>query len=206
MTVVYLDAFLVLNFGVNYLLLACAGRLDGEPRCRWRVALAAGLGAGYAALTLLPGWAFLEHPACKAGAAVAMLLAAYGRSEKLLRTGGLFLVPFSCAFGGLLLLVSLARETPVMAGGLLGPSLGMRGILIAAALCYAALSLVLGRQFTHTRTGGELQELTLTRQGRSVKLLALRDTGNTLQDPSPAGPWWWWRGRSSAPFCRNCPG
>ena len=187
MTVVYLDAFLALNFGVNYLLLACAGRLDGEPRCRWRVALAAGLGAGYAALTLLPGWAFLEHPACKAGAAVAMLLAAYGRSEKLLRTGGLFLV-LSCAFGGLLLLVSLARETPVMAGGLLGPSLGMRGILIAAALCYGVLSLVLGRQFTHTRTRGELQELTLTRQGRSVKLLALRDTGNTLQDPLTGRP------------------
>ena len=41
-----MDAFLVLNFGVNYLLLACAGRLDGEPRCRWRVALAAGWGAG----------------------------------------------------------------------------------------------------------------------------------------------------------------
>ena len=187
MTMVYLDAFLVLNFGVNYLLLACAGRLDGEPRCRWRVALAAGLGAGYAALTLLPGWAFLEHPACKAGAAVAMLLVAYGRSEKLLRTGGLFLV-LSCAFGGLLLLASLARETPVMAGGLLGPSLGMRGILIAAALCYGVLSLVLGRQFTHTRTGGELQELILTRQGRSVKLLALRDTGNTLQDPLTGRP------------------
>ena len=31
MTVVYLDAFLVLNFVVNYLLLACAGKLDGEP-------------------------------------------------------------------------------------------------------------------------------------------------------------------------------
>ena len=31
MTVVYLDAFLALNFGVNYLLLACAGRLDGSP-------------------------------------------------------------------------------------------------------------------------------------------------------------------------------
>ena len=56
MTVVYLDAFLALNFGVNYLLLACAGRLDGEPRCRWRVALAAGLGAGYAALPLSLVW------------------------------------------------------------------------------------------------------------------------------------------------------
>ena len=103
------------------------------------------------------------------------------------RSCWLFLV-LSCAFGGLLLLVSLARETPVMAGGLLGPSLGMRGILIAAALCYGVLSLVLGRQFAHTRTRGELQELTLTRQGRSVKLLALRDTGNTLQDPLTGRP------------------
>ena len=93
-----------------------------------------------------------------------------------------------------------------MAGGLLGPSLGMRGIFIAAALCYGVLSLVLGRQFTHTRTGGA-QELTLTRQGRSVKLLALRDTGNTLQDP-PHRParGGGGGGRSSAPSCRNCPG
>ena len=143
-------------------------------------------GGGGTPPALLPGWAFLEHPACKAGAAVAMLLVAYGRSEKLLRTGGLFLV-LSCAFGGLLLLVSWPGG-PVIAGGLLGPSLGMRGILIAAALCYGLLSLVLGRQFTHTRTGGELQELTLTRQGRSVKLLALRDTGNTLQDPLTGRP------------------
>ena len=41
MTVVYLDAFLVLNFVVNYLLLACAGKLDGEPVGRGRTALAA---------------------------------------------------------------------------------------------------------------------------------------------------------------------
>ena len=44
MTVVYLDAFLVLNFVVNYLLLACAGKLDGEPVGRGRTALAAALG------------------------------------------------------------------------------------------------------------------------------------------------------------------
>ena len=59
---------------------------------RGRCALAAALGAGFGALTLLPGGAFLEHPVCKAGAAVLMLLAAFGRSERLLRTGGLFLV------------------------------------------------------------------------------------------------------------------
>ena len=147
MTVVYLDAFLVLNFVVNYLLLACAGKLDGEPVGRGRTALAAALGAAYGGLALLPDWGFLEHPVCKAGAAVLMLLAAFGRSERLLRTGALFLV-LSCAFGGALL----------------------RG------------------QFAHTRTGGELQELTLSRQGRSVTVLALRDTGNTLQDPVTGRP------------------
>ena len=72
---------------------------------------------------------------------------------RLLRTGGCFWSS-PLRLWGLLLLVSLARETPVMARGLLGPSLGMQGILIAAALCYGVLSLVLGRQFTHTRTRG----------------------------------------------------
>ena len=56
MTVVYLDAFLVLNFVVNYLLLACAGKLDGEPVGRGRTALAAALGAAYGGLALLPDW------------------------------------------------------------------------------------------------------------------------------------------------------
>ena len=64
----------------------------------------------------------------------------------------------------------------------------MRGILIAAALSYGMLSLLLRGQFAHTRTGGELQELTLSRQGRSVTVLALRDTGNTLQDPVTGRP------------------
>ena len=187
MTVVYLDAFLVLNFVVNYLLLACAGKLDGEPVGRGRTALAAALGAAYGGLALLPDWGFLEHPVCKAGAAVLMLLAAFGRSERLLRTGALFLV-LSCAFGGALLLVAMVRGGDPGTGGLLGPSLGMRGILIAAALSYGMLSLLLRGQFAHTRTGGELQELTLSRQGRSVTVLALRDTGNTLQDPVTGRP------------------
>ena len=187
MTVVYLDAFLVLNFVVNYLLLACAGKLDGEPVGRGRTALAAALGAAYGGLALLPDWGFLEHPVCKAGAAVLMLLAAFGRSERLLRTGALFLV-LSCAFGGALLLVAMVRGSDPGTGGLLGPSLGMRGILIAAALSYGMLSLLLRGQFAHTRTGGELQELTLSRQGRSVTVLALRDTGNTLQDPVTGRP------------------
>lgn len=56
----------------------------------------------------------------------------------------------------------MVRGSDPGTGGLLGPSLGMRGILIAAALSYGMLSLLLRGQFAHTRTGGELQELTLS--------------------------------------------
>ena len=59
----------------------------------------------------------------------------------------------------------------------------MRGILIAAALSYGALSLALGRQFSKTQTGGGLCALTLTRGENTLRLLALIDTGNTLRDP-----------------------
>ena len=110
------------------------------------------------------------------------LLAAYGPSDRLLRRGALFLV-LSCAFGGVLVLVSLARGSSAGAGGLLGPSLGMRGILIAAALSYGALSLVLGRQFAKTQAEGGLCPLTLTKGEKTLRLLALIDTGNTLRDP-----------------------
>ena len=182
MTTLYLDAFLALNFAVNYLLLACAGRLDGSPAPSWRYALSAALGTGYGLLSLLPGWGFLEHPACKALAAVGMLLAAFGRSRRLLRTGGLFFV-LSCALCGALLLLSLARGTALGAGGVSGPPLGMREILISAALGYGCLSLLLGGSFTHAGPTGQLWELTLSHRGRSVTLVALQDTGNTLRDP-----------------------
>ena len=182
MTVVYVDSFVLLNFLVNLLLLACAGKLDGQPVHWGWCALGGGLGAGYALLTLLPGWAFLEHPVCKAAAAVVMLLAAYGRSERLLRVGGLFLV-LSCAFGGGLLLLAMVREEGAASAGILGPSLGMRGILIAAALSYGFLSLLLGGEFSHRGGRREVVPLTLSRGGRSVTLMALRDTGNTLRDP-----------------------
>ena len=100
MTVVYLDAFLVLNFVVNYLLLACAGKLDGEPVGRGRTALAAALGAAYGGLALLPDWGFLEHPVCKAGAAVLMLLAAFGRSERAAADRGAVPGALLCLRGG----------------------------------------------------------------------------------------------------------
>ena len=178
MTVIYLDAYLAVSLAVNYILLVCAGRLDGDRISRRRCLAAAGLGAALGAVSLLPWGGFLSHPTGQAAVGAGMVLTAYGSSDRLLRTGGLFLV-LSCAWGGGLLLLSRGPGA--------GP-LGMRGVLVAAALGYGGLSLGLRGQFRHTRTGGELVPLELTWGGRATKLLALRDTGQTLADPITGGP------------------
>jgi stage II sporulation protein GA (sporulation sigma-E factor processing peptidase) len=179
-TVIYLDTLLLLNWVVDYCLLAAAARLGGEPMRRVRLALAAALGAGYAGLAALPPLAVLSHPVGQAAAGVLLVVAAYGNSDRLVHLGGLFLV-LACAFAGGLMALSLAQGK-----GTVGISL--RGTLIAAALCYGALTLVLGRSFAHRQTAGETQPITFTHRGRSVTLLALVDTGNTLSDPLTGRP------------------
>ena len=65
MTVVYLDRVVLLNLAVDYLLLLATARLAGLPLRRGRLALAAALGALYAAAVFLPGCRMLAHPACR---------------------------------------------------------------------------------------------------------------------------------------------
>ena len=72
MTVVYLDRVVLLNLAVDYLLLLATARLAGLPLRRGRLALAAALGALYAAAVFLPGCRMLAHPACLLAAGVAV--------------------------------------------------------------------------------------------------------------------------------------
>ena len=84
--VIHLDAYLVLSLAVNYVLLVCAGRLDGDRVRRGRCLAAAGLGAVLGGVSLLPWGGFLAHPAGQAATGAGMVLAAYGSSQRLLRT------------------------------------------------------------------------------------------------------------------------
>ena len=75
MTVVYLDRVVLLNLAVDYLLLLATARLAGLPLRRGRLALAAALGALYAAAVFLPGCRMLAHPACRLAAGMPSLAA-----------------------------------------------------------------------------------------------------------------------------------
>lgn len=183
MTVVYIDSLFLLNLVVNYLLLLAAARLAGEIIHRLRLGLGAGLGALYAALIFFPGMGFLLHPLCKLGAAVVMLLCAFGGSRRLLRVTLVFF-GVSAAFGGGIFAIELFGGRGLsLKNGILYSSMDLRLILLSAAVCYVIISLVFRRIGRNTGPSRELMPAVLTLGGKRVALTALVDTGNTLTDP-----------------------
>ena len=177
MLTVYIDQVLLLNALTDYLLLLAAGRLTGEVLCRPRLLLAALAGGLYAACSFLQPLAFLGHPACQLAAGALLCLLAFWSSPHLLRTGLAFL-GVSAALGGGVLALQL------LAGGPAIPDL--RTVLLSAAACYLLLTLVFRNTMRHTRS--ELCTAELTLDGRSCRLTALVDTGNTLTDPVSGRP------------------
>jgi len=174
---VYIDEVFVLNALTDYLLLLCAARMTGQPVRRRRLALSAGLGGAYAAACCLPGWEILAHPAWVVGAGTALVLTAFGACRHLARAALAFFGASAALAGGVLALEGLL-------GGSAVPDLKL--LLLAAAGCYALLSVPFRRVARHGR--GEVARAELELGGRRCVLDALVDTGNTLADPVTGAP------------------
>ena len=188
MTVIYVDTLFLLNAAVDYLLLLASARLAGEPRVRLRFLLGAALGGLYAVAIFLPGLSFLARPPCRLAAAVLMVLAAFWKSQRLLRQVVIFLA-LSCAFGGGVLAIGLLGGRGLtLSNGVLYSGMDLKIVLLSAAGCYGALTLLFQRTGRHTAAAGELRPVRLTLGERQVSLTALVDTGNTLTDPATGRP------------------
>ena len=188
MTVIYVDTLFLLNAAVDYLLLLASARLAGEPLARLRFLLGAVLGGLYAVAIFLPGLSFLARPPCRLAAAVLMVLAAFWKSRRLLRQVVIFLA-LSCAFGGGVLAIGLLGGRGLtLSNGVLYSGMDLKIVLLSAAGCYGALTLLFQRTGRHTAASGELRPVRLTLGERQVSLIALVDTGNTLTDPATGRP------------------
>ncbi|MEG1240654.1 MAG: sigma-E processing peptidase SpoIIGA [Oscillospiraceae bacterium] len=185
MTVVYLDALFLLNLIINYLLLLATAKVAGERLCRWRVGVGAALGALYASAIFLPGWGFLIHPAVKLAVAVGMVLIAFGGSRRLLRLNLVFFAISAAFGGGIYALQLLGGQGLSVKNGVFTSVLDLRVILLSAAGCYCVITLIFSRAARHTAR--ELVPCTLEISGKTAKLTALIDTGNTLTDPVRGG-------------------
>ena len=159
---VYLDLVLLLNFGVDFLLLLGTNRLSGYPARVGRAAISASLGALYACICLVPQFSFLGNFLWRTVALAFMAVVAFGISRSALRRGILFLL-LSMALGG-------------VASGVGAPDFGILLLAAMGILLLSVISLPKGLGVTYI-------PVELIRGEKRVVLTALRDTGNTLTDP-----------------------
>lgn len=155
---VYLDLVMILNFLVDFLLLLGTNRLSGFPMGARRAALAAGLGALYSGACMLPGFRFLGNTLWRLVSLGLMASIAFGWNRSTIKRGGIFVL-LSMALGGIAL----------------GMGQGSFPMLVLAAmgvwlLCRIGFGGSVGQEYVPV----EIEQL---------KLIALRDTGNTLRDP-----------------------
>ena len=163
--VIYLDTFMGLNFLVDFCLILGVNRLSGHPPGLKRAAAAAALGGGYAGACLVPGFSFLGSGLWRAVSLGLMGCTAFGADRSGWQRSMLFVL-LSMALGGLALTMAS----------------GFKGLAFSAG----ALALI-GRMGLRGQ-GRRFVPVEVTYGGRTVKLRALVDTGNSLCDPITGEP------------------
>ena len=160
---VYLDLVVALNFAVDLLLILGTNRLAGFPAGFFRAAGGAALGAAYAGLCLVPGFSFLGNTCWRLVFLALMGLISFGINRGAWKRTGIFVL-LSMAMGGIAL------------------GVGKTGIsvLVLSALGVWMLSRM---SFGGSVGGKEYIPITITDGQRTVSVIALKDTGNSLRDP-----------------------
>lgn len=160
---VYADLVMLFNFMVDFFLLLGTNQLSGFPAAPGRCCAAAAIGGIYSGLCLLPELRFLGNLLWRTVSLGLMGTVAFGFRDDAVKRTGVFLL-LTMALGGLALSFGRSSWPSVVlsAGGLW-------------MLCRISFDGTAGRR--------EYLPLELTREGKTVKMTALRDTGNTLRDP-----------------------
>ena len=160
---VYLDVVIVLNVLVDLLLLIGTNRLCGYETHPGRAVLSSALGGVYAGVCLLPGFAFLGNLLWRTVFLVLMSAIGFGFERSVLRRGAVFVL-LSMALGGVAV------------------GLSSKGFWAVAASA-GCVCLLCAIGFRGRLSGQKYVAVELAYCGKQVKLTALRDTGNMLQDP-----------------------
>ena len=176
--VVYGDVLWLIDFSMDLLALGAAARMTGRPARPGRLCAAAALGGLYAVLILLwpsRGW---WGGVSDFGAAVVILLVAFGFCSfpRFMLTLGCFVTMSLLLGGGMTALCNWVSGIFGRRGGS-----GSVGGFFFIALCGSGISLLWGR--LRRRTEPSVVPLSLKFGGQTVLVTALRDSGNLVRDP-----------------------
>ena len=163
MLAVYIDLVMLLNFGIDLLLLIAADRLSGHCSSFVRLFMAAAVGALYAGACLIPGFSFLQNTFWRVISLGILSAIAFGLKITSIRRAILFVL-LTLALGG----AALGLGTQGI------PSLLLCAVIILL-LCIYGLGGKIGNK--------EYLQVELHYKEKRKVISALVDTGNTLIDP-----------------------
>lgn len=165
--VIYMDVVMLLNFLVDFLLLLGTDRLAGFPVGIKRCLLAAAFGAVYSGICILPRFYFLGNTLWRMVSLFLMASVAFGWNRSALRRSVVFVL-LSMALGGIAVSLGEGRADRLI--------LSAGGVWL---LCRMGFGNSMGQTYV---------PVTIYDGGRSIRILALKDTGNTLRDPITGEP------------------
>lgn len=169
---VYIDVIFLINLMTNYVTLCSAAMITGARKKNIRIWCAAALGGIYA--TLIFAFEQLNFIWVKLLVGALMILVAFGRKKVIRMLFTYFGV--SAVFAGIALAVSY----------LFGDGIASEENFIYLGIASSVSYLILLFIFKPLSYGVEEKRvvpLEITHNGKSVKINALLDTGNTLRDP-----------------------
>lgn len=160
---VYVDLVAILNFIVDFLLILGTNRLSGFPPGYGRSALAAALGGIYGGVCILSEFHFLGNVFWRIVCLCLMAGIAFGWNRSAIQRCGIFVL-LSMSLGGIA--IGFGKGSAAM-------------LLLSAALTW----LLCGISFRGSVGEREYIPVKLCWEGKEMNVIALKDTGNTLQDP-----------------------
>lgn len=182
--IVYVDVLIVTNFIVNYLLILVSGRLCGTRLSRWRIVLAALVGALSALaifLPALPGWCNVALKLLLT-LLIAAIAGGYSNGRGFIKRVAMLLAA-SFVFAGLMLFVTLLSggKAGFYANGACYFHISAVELLAFSSAAYAVL-LVYQKLFKRGMAGEQEYSVEVAAQGHVLRLTGVMDSQNNLLD------------------------
>ncbi len=182
--VIYVDILFIINFFITFLLVSLTARLTKRRVKTARLVFASAFGGIYS-LIILVSIPFYISLMLKVLSAAVIIFIAFGGMRLKSFALCVFVFLFSSFVflgiitGALMLFkserIAVSNSTPYF-------NIGARGLLISAFFAYV-ISCAVVRLYNKKVSAGEIYTLKIERQGQSVTLFALADTGNKLREP-----------------------
>jgi len=192
--VIYVDILFIINYVVNYLLLLATQKICKHPSPSWRLSIGAAAGGIYAVLIFLPPLSILYSLAAKLVVSVALIVLSF-RISKWRELARLIIMFYAASFMfagaafGLFYFTDIGSYVgAAVSNGVFYFNLPLKTLIVSAAASYALIRIACRIFNVQMRKSGNLFNIRITLNGKTAKLFALLDTGNTLNDPISGDP------------------